>query len=591
MASPEAAPLARPVSLACLECRQAHLKCDGNAPVCARCVSRGLSCIYAVSRRGCRRSTKRRTAGAESVGSPTSLNGLSASSLWVAPDASGLDELAAAASVFDDQTLNNQPALPVPVLLNGSNAQESERLQPWFDDELLVNMYYLNFHNSHPLLLPKSLYCERGYPRALKAVVEFVGSHFSPAASSDALRLATERELESGEQNTPEIVQARVLYAILLFARSDISEGQRMLAQAINIAMDLGMHRRDFAASYANNRPMEEESMRRTWYELYITDGCVAAFQRKSSFTTNTVSADVLLPCDDSVYDDGVCLHKPASRGDFESSAFADEERVFSSFSYRVEAVRILGRVLAITGAHGVHRDQVQAVDNALAGFLHHLPPSKSEAEVVDMYGELDELMFQAHSIIQYATILLHFPRGDLASPGPLAVDMPGGNSAKFVCPCTRQHVHSIKAIEASKALSMLAAFRAPVQRHSPFFVYPLALGAVVQLSASTIHSASSTRCFEQHFDRIKLISGVLKSLSRFWPIADMILRSLNRVALAVFQALRSDEPAGLTLQHDVMDCGLDPCSNAMTGSTWLEGFDVQDLQGLIGFDTNGVCF
>jgi hypothetical protein len=261
---------------------------------------------------------------------------------------------------------------------------------------------------------------------------------------------------------------------------------------------------------------------------------------------------------------------------------------IFSSFCYRVEAVRILGRVLSITGVHGVHIDQVQAVDNALAAFLHHLPPSKCESEIVNTYGELDELMFQAHTIIQYANILLHFPRGDLASPVPFTTDVPGGNSAKFVCPCTRQHVHSTKAIDASKALSMLAALRVPVQRHSPFFVYPLALSAVVQFSVSTIHSRSSRHCLEQHHDRIKLILGVLKTLGRYWSIAEIVLRALKRVALAVFQTSRN-EHSDPTQQEDFLDSGVDPCSSATTGSIWLENFDIQDLQGLIGLDPD--CF
>jgi hypothetical protein len=489
-----------------------------------------------------------------------------------------------AAIVSNNPTLNTQPALSV--LLDGSTAQQSERLPPWVDDEPLVNLYYVHFHAGHPILLPRSLYWKRGYPRYLKAVVELIGSHFSLATSSETLWEGTARELEHGDQNTPEMVQARILFTISLFARNEVHKGQQVLAQAVKTALELGMHRREFAALHANNRPTEEESMRRTWYELYVTDGYIAALQRKHFFKTNTVNADVLFPCDDEIYEDGMCLLNPASREDFESNVFADEETTFPSFCYRIEAVRLLGRVLTITGAHGVHRDQVQAADNALAAFLHHLPPSKSESEIVNTYGELDELMFQAHMVIQYATILLHFPRGDLASPVPFAMDVPGGNSAKFLCPCTRQHVHSTKAIDASKTLTMLAAFRIPVQRHTPFFVYPLALSAVVQLSVSTMHSRSSSTCLEQHRDRIKLILGLLKSLSRYWSIAETILRALKKVALAVFQPSHN-EHTGPIQQDGSMNNAVDPYSSGATGCMWFENFDLQDLQGLIGLDTD----
>ncbi|KAF2122260.1 hypothetical protein BDV96DRAFT_482697 [Lophiotrema nucula] len=573
--SPEAALLARPAPLACLNCRRMHLKCDGKTPGCARCVSRGLSCSYTPSRRGLRRGTKQRTHGAEPISSQTSPYSFSEPSQRSPTNDSGFDRPTQAARSFDHPLL--------------STRQRSGQFSSWVDDEQLVNLYFLNFHASHPILLPRGLYWERAYSRSLKAVVEFIGSHFSPSSSSDILRKAVEREIEDGDQDTTEMVQARLLYAISLCARNEIQEGQQMLAQAIEIAIDLGMHRRDFAVLHAHNDPTEEESMRRTWYELYVTDGCIAAFQRKFGFKTNTVSADVLLPCDDSMYDNGMCTLTPASRDDFESSVFADDEIVFSSFCYRVEAVRLLGRVLTITGSHGVHRDKVQAVDNALAAFLHHLPASKSESEIVNTYGELDELMFQAHTIIQYATILLHFPRGDLASPGPFTTDVPGNNGVKFVCPCTRQHVHSIKAIDASKALSMLAAFRTPVQRHSPFVVYPLALAAIVQLSTSMIHSKGSNFCLEQHHDRITLILGVLKSLGRIWPIAEVVVRALKKVARSVFHPSRTENLDPIQ-QEDVVANGMDTSSNAMTSNLWLENLDVQDLHGLMGLDTDVFC-
>ncbi|KAF2711399.1 hypothetical protein K504DRAFT_373872 [Pleomassaria siparia CBS 279.74] len=548
---------ARPAPLACLECRRQHLKCPGGKPACARCVSRGFECAYTPSQRG-----RRRHAYVKRCTHPAS-------------------------------TLDH--AQPVsPTLLNNTSTtctQPSERhgLVSAIDDEQLVTLYYLNFHASHPMLLPRSLYWKRAYPRYLKAVVEFVGSHFSPTTSSDTLREATARELQLGERTTPEMVQACVLFTIALFARNEVNEAQRVLAQAIETAIELGMHRRPFAASHANNQPTEEESMRRTWYELYVTDGCIAAFQRKHSFTTNTVSANVLLPCDDSLYEDGICLLNPASRDDFESSVFADEEMTFSSFCYRIEAVRLLGRVLTITGAQGVYRDQVQAVDNALAAFLHHLPASKSEPEIINTYGELDELMFQTHVVIQYATTLLHYPRSDLPCPVvPFTMDVPGGNNAKVLCPCARQSVHSIKAIDASKTLSMLAAFRSPVQRHTPFFIYPLALGAIVQFSVSTMHSRSSSSCLEQHRDRIKLILGVLKSLGRHWSVAEAILRTLKRVALTVFRPSRSEDE--VFVQQDVSaDTAIDPYSNETIGGSWLDSFEFQDLQGLIGLDPDAL--
>jgi len=268
----------------------------------------------------------------------------------------------------------------------------------------------------------------------------------------------------------------------------------------------------------------------------------------------------------------------PATMAEFHGNVFAEEEKVFSSFCYRIEAVRLLGRVLTITGKHGVDRDLVQAVDNALAAFLYHLPRSKSEAEISNTFGDLDELMFQAHTIIQWSTILVHYPRGDLISSDLLTQDVLGANCTKLLCPCNRQHIHSVKAIEASKTLAMLAALRTPTQKHTPLFVYPLALAAVVQLSIGAMHDKSPRRCLDQHADRVKLLLGVLKSMSRQWSAAGIVLRTLKRVASAVFRSSSVDSPSSIVA----------PPATSIDNDAFPD-FDLQDLYGLVGLDNNSL--
>lgn len=48
-----------PLLLACLECRQRHLKCDGTQPICSRCTTSQLTCVYTPSRRGYKGSTRK----------------------------------------------------------------------------------------------------------------------------------------------------------------------------------------------------------------------------------------------------------------------------------------------------------------------------------------------------------------------------------------------------------------------------------------------------------------------------------------------------------------------------------------------------
>lgn len=224
------------------------------------------------------------------------------------------------------------------------------------------------------------------------------------------------------------------------------------------------------------------------------------------------------------------------SRNDFETSAFMDEEIVFSSFCHRIEAARLFGRVLTITGKHGVWREQVQAIDNALVAFLHHLPASKRETEIVRVPNDIDGLVFQTHLIIQYATILLHFPRSDLASFGSLAADISGSSTSKIVCPCTRQQVHSVKTIDASRAISMLATLRIPTHRHTPLSIYPLVMCAMVQLSLCRSYMDISEH-LEHHWDYVELILGMLKSMGQYWSTAQVLHQALKTRALRLFQS------------------------------------------------------
>ncbi|KAH7113337.1 hypothetical protein B0J11DRAFT_497673 [Dendryphion nanum] len=586
---PKVATTSRPTPLACLQCRETHLKCAGDFPSCARCVSRGLPCTYTTSNRG-RRRAKRRSHEAENRDAQTPQSCPSEVDAWiptVIPELNGFLEDRSLAG--NNMTLEVPEGLPI--LNKDLSSQPDELARSWSDDEHLVDLYYLNFHGSHPILLPRSLYSMREYSRPLKSVVELIGNNFSPGVNSDILKQTTEVELENGDQNSPEMVQACILYAIMLVGMNELSRGQDFLAQAIDIALKLGMNREGFASSSPTNHPFEVESMRRTWWELCVTDGYISAFLRRSSSKTSSVSCDVMFPSDDYTPDKVPACQRLSSRSDYERSFFAEEEMIFPSFCYRIEAVRLLGRVLTITGAHGVHRDQVQAVDNALAAFIHHLPTCKSEPEIADTHGGVDHLMFQAHTVIQYATILLHFPRSDLSSPVPSTNTLPGSNNVKFVCPCTRQKVHSIKAIDSSKDISMLAAFRMPTQCHSPFFVYPLALAAVVQLSISTTHSRSSANCLLQHYERVKLILGVLKSLSRYWPIAGVMVRALNKISMAVFQPSHG-EPLDYTQQNGLIDNAIELCSyNApYTDNQWLEAVNLSDIHELIGLGVDTFC-
>lgn len=65
----------------CASCRSKHLKCDG-LPVCSRCYSRGINCVYLKSRRGYRGPSGGARGGKQQ---PGSVNGRSAPRVQAAP--------------------------------------------------------------------------------------------------------------------------------------------------------------------------------------------------------------------------------------------------------------------------------------------------------------------------------------------------------------------------------------------------------------------------------------------------------------------------------------------------------------------------
>lgn len=584
----------RPAALACTTCRRKHLKCDAKRPTCARCAGRGLQCNYTPSRRGYRGHDPEPCQAQFSVLTPlgTDQTDLLSQQPTLHSVEAGTDfislmpteGLCYSRSDSNERRTNSMAYYRIdydatsPQQTMSPTSYRPTSTSSSIEDKQLVNLFYTYFHPAHPILLPKTLYFSRDYPNHLKLVVHFIGSHYSSSISGDQFRSAAAKELDDDTKKTPFMVQARLLFAIALHGRNEIKEAQAMLAQAVSLALELGMNQRNFATTHGGQQTVEEESLRRTWWELYVVDGIIAGFWRKSEFNIHSFTADVLLPCEEATYMDASCVPNPPTVAQFDSRLFADDELQFSSFCYRIEAARILARVLALTGAREVHQDQVQAVDNALAGWAHHLPPAK--VDIINTLGEVDEILFQAHMIIQYASIFLHFPRSNLLSTLAATADIAGGQRDIHVSPTSTQHTHAIKATEASKQLSNLAALRLPVQNHTPFFICGLVLGAIVQLSACSVHAGN---CLEQHRDRVTLIIGVLKSLSRTWTFSQVVLQQIKKVAAEVFNIgdAKSNCPQQAAARGVDASVGED--------NSWLDNLDIQALQNLMRFDTEMV--
>ena len=129
-----------------------------------------------------------------------------------------------------------------------------------------------------------------------------------------------------------------------------------------------------------------------------------------------TIEANVELPCEEADYD-GVSytwlnffnewqtdylqiIPRPRTLSEYEARDFEEEEPVFSSFTYLIDLVRIRGSILGIDNING--KDLEPAVANAdamLVNWKFHLPREKQG--VVDRNEDIDEVLFQAHNLLQ----------------------------------------------------------------------------------------------------------------------------------------------------------------------------------------------
>lgn len=83
---------------------------------------------------------------------------------------------------------------------------------------------------------------------------------------------------------------------------------------------------------------------------------------------------------------------------DFDDQIFTGDEREFSSFAYRVAAIRNLGRMMRLPHSGLPTEDNVDKIETQLSNWRMHLPPSKKDS--LNKNCQLDEMMFQAHMII-----------------------------------------------------------------------------------------------------------------------------------------------------------------------------------------------
>lgn len=259
------------LSVACTACRYKHHRCDGRKPACSRCVAGAKECTYLPSRRR---------------GNPKPRH----------PPISSPDEAEAdlTQSIFQDHPSGRLTEDDTP------NSQ-------------LLNLYYNYFHAAHPCVLPRlylDLFLGRDALQPLFRVICYIGSLFSPSIYSEERKEDVQSALAGIRTRERPItgfdIQAVLLYSVAVYWSNEPEHGTALLDEAIQMAVEIGMNRKEFATQYGNNNPVLEESWRRTWWLFYITDAHIAGSTHVFPFRTSSIDKTVDLPCEEHEYEFGV---------------------------------------------------------------------------------------------------------------------------------------------------------------------------------------------------------------------------------------------------------------------------------------------
>lgn len=435
----------------------------------------------------------------------------------------------------------------------------------------LISLYYSRFHRSHPMLVPQAHFSAQQYPDYLVFAVCLVGHHFASHRPSPSLirTAASLAEASRGADHVVHQVQALILCALVISSASKQSSlADNYITKAAQLACASNLHCLEINVTHEATRSIEQESVRRTWWELYVVDAVFALLRhRPPSFPAASLSSQPFMPCSESHYETGKLSNDNLAHADFENRILMQTPPEFSSFSYRIHAAVIIRRVCPPLVGGDLDPDELEAADQAIAAW--NLDSPKASFASSDSSGEVDHMLLQAHLLVQVATLFLHVPRTNLPLSAPRAMDVTclgGGNQGTETC-----GLHIIKSVAASKEICNLAAIPWLQESHTPLLLCGFVLGCAVQLAvASSRSGTSSSKQILQCRHRVVLLLSALKSLGATWPLAQDALSRFQPVANAVFSPLTAR-------RHDESNRPTDSC---ITVQGIASEFGQQDSRG-----------
>ncbi|KAK5626323.1 hypothetical protein RRF57_002038 [Xylaria bambusicola] len=537
------------VSVACLPCRNRHVRCDAQQPVCVRCSSEGRTCQYVKSRRGglnrAKLAERRRNAQSgdrTTIGSPSDTSPQSRSPPVRAaaserrPSGDFLSALSKGSSVrsSEPETSDFEDAHGTPDSV--VNIEVSS-----ISSDFLIKLYYKHFHRCHPCVLPQhnlQHYYERapeqGSLALLVAVMRFIGSLYShPDLTSQLQDKVTEGfQAARGLPPDPFLAQCHLLYSISLYWTAEKFKSREEIDVAIEIVLGLGMNHREFAAEHGHGDTVLEESLRRTWWQVFCIDAYYAAIKRLPTFRLCEVDTDTDLPCEEDEYESGL-IPTPKTLDDFETREFGPENQRFSSFAYLIGATRSIALALSAGSpdcSNWLSPKTIAEVDAIIDGWFLLLP--KSKKEVLKEGNIVDELMFQAHMAVHANLIAIHRPFSKLPFHPLEGVSSCLVEPPKLLPVKDSETVHTQRCLQSVEA--QLAFLVLPVQpfHRSPFTICMTAACTNTLLAAIKAMYSGRQLAVARH--QLRLVVGYIRALAKVWVQGGKNLEEIQMIAQEV---------------------------------------------------------
>ncbi|KAJ4300685.1 hypothetical protein N0V90_002773 [Kalmusia sp. IMI 367209] len=452
--------------------------------------------------------------------------------------------------------------------------------------ERLLDIYYENYWPACPVPLPlhhlkqRRLTPNHGMDNLL-LVLQWIGSIFAPWTVPGSHYETARRALESPMlPRTPWSVQALMLFAAAQRHCNLPRESRQTLNTTIAIALELQMNTREFAVSYGEGDSVVEESWRRTYYFLVLSDQHFSIVVNNPVYTLMSVPNLVELPCDDEYYEAGN-IPLAATWQQYDMREFDDVEVVYSSITYMVDVSRISTYIMQSFMDTGTFNAAfVASIDAKLAVWHSLLPAVKKDP--MRQNGTVDEIMFMAHLMATILAMACNRPFSSLAYSFEELTTTSFAPAVPFMdVPKNGRPMHTARTLKACDTETRLLAIPCAVERHNVFTICIVASVATAQVAACKM---LDDRALSIARDRVRLSIGFLNAMGAFWPTAKTMAKEVRFVARSALAGLpstvtsQSDATAEVEIARDGIIWPIDPSAqiDIYAGITLPMDFDAQ---------------